>query len=101
MRLAIAIVSEPTWKSRMEEPDLIVIYERWNETKESFERELLLKPFYKRYLSVLERLGVERKIHRLETHYAWRAWDHAAKASSVRLCSRLRAAFVGRPRALA
>jgi hypothetical protein len=30
----------------VEEPDLIVIYERWKETKESFERELLPKPFY-------------------------------------------------------
>ena len=36
-----------------EEPDLIVVYERWNETKESFVQNLLPKPFYKPYLAVL------------------------------------------------
>jgi hypothetical protein len=72
------LAKEPTFldawvHTSVEEPDLIVIYERWKETKESFERELLPKPFYKPYLSVLERVGIERKAHWLETRYAWRA----------------------------
>jgi hypothetical protein len=52
---------------------LLEAYERWKETKESFERELFPKPFYKPYLSVLEPVGIEHKAHRLETRYAWRA----------------------------
>ena len=36
-----------------DDPDLIVLYERWNETKESFVRDVLPKPFYKPYLAVL------------------------------------------------
>jgi hypothetical protein len=56
-----------------EEPDLIVVYERWNETKESFVQNLLPKPFYKPYLAVLERVGLDRKIHWLEERHAWHA----------------------------
>jgi hypothetical protein len=56
-----------------DDPDLIVVYERWNETKESFVRDLLPKPFYKPYLAVLERIGLSRKIHWLEERYAWRS----------------------------
>jgi hypothetical protein len=52
---------------------LLEAYERWKETKESFERELFPKPFYKPYLSVLEPVGIEHKAHWLETRYAWRA----------------------------
>ena len=62
-----------------DDPDLIVVYERWNETKESFVRDLLPKPFYKPYLAVLERIGLSRKIHWLEERYAWRS-DNARAA---------------------
>ena len=54
-----------------DDPDLIVIYERWNETKESFMRDLLPRPFYKPYLAVLERVGLSREIHWLEYRHAW------------------------------
>ncbi len=55
-----------------EEPNLIVVYERWKETKESFEQNLFPKPYYKPYLAVLDRVGVERKVHWLDTRHAWR-----------------------------
>ena len=32
----------------VDQSDLIVVYERWNETKESFEQNILPKPFYNR-----------------------------------------------------
>src|SRR6266581_6773909 len=60
-----------------EESDLIVVYERWNETKESFVQNLLPKPFYKPYLAVLERVGLDRKIHWLEERHAWRSYSIA------------------------
>jgi quinol monooxygenase YgiN len=56
-----------------EDPDLIVVYERWKETKESFIRDILLKPAFKPYLAVFEKLGVDRKVHWLETRHAWRS----------------------------
>ncbi len=56
-----------------DDPDLIVVYERWNETKESFIRNLLPKPFYKPYLEVLERIGLSREIRFLDERHAWHA----------------------------
>ncbi len=56
-----------------DDPDLIVVYERWNETQESFIRDLLPKPFYKPYLEVLERIGLSREIHFLDERHAWHA----------------------------
>jgi len=56
-----------------EDIDLIVVYERWKETKESFIRDILPKPFFKPYLAVFEKLGVDRKAHWLDTRYAWRS----------------------------
>jgi quinol monooxygenase YgiN len=56
-----------------DDPDLIVVYERWNETKDSFIRDVLPRPFYKPYLAALERIGVSREIHWLEERHAWHA----------------------------
>ena len=72
------LAKEPTfldaWLSTTEEePDLIVVYERWNETRESFVQNLLPKPYYKPYLAAYERLGLERQVHWLEERHAWRA----------------------------
>ena len=72
------LAKEPTfldaWLSTTEEePDLIVVYERWNETRESFVQNLLPKPYNKPYLAVYERLGLERQVHWLEERHAWRA----------------------------
>jgi quinol monooxygenase YgiN len=53
-----------------EDPDLIVVYERWNESKESFRQDILPKPFFKPYRALFEKLGVDRKVHWLETRHA-------------------------------
>lgn len=70
------LTKQPTfldaWLSTSEEePDLIVIYERWNETKESFVKNVLPHPCFKPYLAVFERVGLERNIHWLDERYAW------------------------------
>jgi hypothetical protein len=72
------LAKEPTFLDArlhvaVEEPDLIVVYERWNETKESFIRDILPKPFYKPYLTLLERVGLDRRIYWLEERHAWHA----------------------------
>jgi quinol monooxygenase YgiN len=56
-----------------DDPHLIVVYERWKETKESFIRDILPKPFFKPYLAVFAKLGVDRKVNWLQTRYAWRS----------------------------
>jgi hypothetical protein len=56
-----------------DDPDLIVVYERWKETKESFIRDILPKPFFKPYLAIFDKLGLDRKVHWLDTRYVWRS----------------------------
>jgi antibiotic biosynthesis monooxygenase len=72
------LAKEPTFldawiHTTEDEPDLIVIYERWKETKLSFINNLLPKPFNKPYFAVLERVGIERKAYFLDTRHAWRS----------------------------
>jgi Antibiotic biosynthesis monooxygenase len=72
------LAKEPTFldawiHSTADDHDLIVIYERWKETKESFMRDILPKEFYKPYFAVLDRLGIERKAYWLDTRHAWRS----------------------------
>jgi quinol monooxygenase YgiN len=57
----------------VDQPDLIVVYERWNETKESFVQNVLPKPFYKPYLALLERVGLGREAYWLEERGSWHA----------------------------
>jgi hypothetical protein len=52
---------------------LIVIYERWKETKESFIQNILPKEFYKPYFAVVDRVEIERKAYWLKTRHAWRS----------------------------
>lgn len=71
-----SLAQEPTfldaWLNTSEtEPDLIVVYERWNETKESFMQNILPKPFYKPYLALLDRVGLGREIHWLNERSTW------------------------------
>ena len=62
------------WVSTTDEyPDLVVVYERWKETKESFMRDILAKPAFKPYFDVFKRLGLDRKVHWLETRHTWRS----------------------------
>jgi len=56
-----------------EEPNLIVVFEQWNETREAFVRELQSHPCYQPFLAAFERLGVSRKVHWLDQRYSWRA----------------------------
>jgi hypothetical protein len=37
----------------VDQSDLVVVYERWNETKESFVQKILPNPFYAPYLALL------------------------------------------------
>jgi quinol monooxygenase YgiN len=55
-----------------EEPDLIVISERWNESRESFLRNILPNPCYQPYAAVLERVGASREVHWTTERHAWR-----------------------------
>ena len=55
-----------------DEPDLIVVFEQWRETKASFVRDVLSKPYYKPYLSVFERVGIDRKVNWLVLRHSWR-----------------------------
>lgn len=52
-----------------EDPDLIVIYECW---KKSFVRNIIPNEFYKPRLTVLDRIGIERKVYWLNTCHTWR-----------------------------
>ncbi|WP_197525716.1 antibiotic biosynthesis monooxygenase family protein [Pseudobythopirellula maris] len=54
-----------------DEPDLVVVYERWNETKESFIANILPNPCYQPYLKLLEESGVDRKIFWLTPQGEW------------------------------
>jgi quinol monooxygenase YgiN len=56
-----------------EEPDLIEVTEQWNETRESFVWKLQTHPCYQPFLSVFERVGVDRKIHWLDLRNSWPA----------------------------
>ena len=56
-----------------EEPDLIVVYEQWRETKDSFQQNILPLPIYKPYLAVVERTGATRAPHWLDQRYVWGA----------------------------
>ncbi|MEO8352199.1 MAG: antibiotic biosynthesis monooxygenase family protein [Chthoniobacteraceae bacterium] len=72
------LAKEPTFldawiHTSEDEPDLIFVYERWKETKESFVQNLLPKPYYKPYEAVLERVGGKRQVVWLDTSYAWRS----------------------------
>ena len=73
-----ALAKEPTFidariNTSVDQPDLIVVYERWNETKESFVMNILPKPFYAPYLELLEKVGLGREIYWLEECGSWRA----------------------------
>ena len=72
------LAKEPTFVAAWlhtteEEPDLIVVFEQWQETKESFLRDLFSKPYFKPYLSVFDRVGIDRNVHWLDTRHSWRA----------------------------
>jgi hypothetical protein len=70
------LAKEPTFidarlSTSEDEPDLIVVYERWNETKESFVQNILPKPFYNPYLTLLDRVGISRDIHWINERQTW------------------------------
>ena len=51
-----ALAKEPTFidawiNAAVDQSDLVVVYERWNETKESFVQNILPKPYYAPYLA--------------------------------------------------
>ncbi len=76
--LFAALAKEPTFidawiNADVDHPDLVVVYERWNETKESFMQSILPKPYYASYLALLEKVGLGREIFWLEERGAWRA----------------------------
>ena len=56
-----------------EEPDLIVVFEQWDESREVFVWELQSHPCYQPFLAVFERVGVSRKVHWLDLRYSWPA----------------------------
>ncbi len=73
-----ALAKEPTFldariNTAVDQPDLIVVYERWDETKESFVQNILPKPFYAPYLALLEKVGLSREIYWLEERGSWPA----------------------------
>lgn len=70
------LAKEPTFidarlSTSEDEPDLVFVYERWNETKESFVQNILPKPVYHPYVALLERLGAPREIHWLNERQTW------------------------------
>ena len=72
------LAKEPTFidawiNTGMDQSDLIVVYERWNETKESFVQKILPKPCYQPYVTLLERVGLGREIYWLDERGSWRA----------------------------
>ena len=72
------LAKEPTFvdasiNTAVDQPDLVVVYERWNETKDSFVQNVLPKPFYKPYLALLKQVGLGREIYWLEEQGSWRA----------------------------
>jgi hypothetical protein len=72
------LAKEPTFvdawiHSTEDDPDLIFIYERRKETKESFTRDILPKEFYKPNFAVLDQVAIERKAYWLDTRHAWRS----------------------------
>ena len=73
-----ALAKEPTFidawiNAAFDQSDLVVVYERWNETKESFVQNILPKPYYAPYLALLERVGLGREAFWLEERGSWRA----------------------------
>jgi hypothetical protein len=56
----------------VDQPDLVVVYERWNETKESFVQNILPKPCYAPLTALLEQVGLGREAFWLEERGAWR-----------------------------
>jgi hypothetical protein len=78
-----ALAKEPTFidawiNVAVDQSDLVVVYERWNETRESFVQNILPKPFYAPYLALLERVGLGREVFWLEERGSW-----PAKTSTV------------------
>ncbi|MBF2097368.1 MAG: antibiotic biosynthesis monooxygenase [Gloeomargaritaceae cyanobacterium C42_A2020_066] len=70
------LAKEPTFvdarlSTSEDESDLVVVYERWNETKESFIQNILPKPFYNPYLALLDRVGISREIHWINERQIW------------------------------
>jgi len=70
------LAKEPTFidariNTSEDEPDLVVVYERWNETKESFIANIFPKPFYAPYLTLLDRVGINRTGYWLDERHAW------------------------------
>lgn len=75
-RLFEELAREPTFvdarlSASVDDPELVVVYERWDETKESFTQNILPKPVYQPYLALLERVGISREGFWLEERYAW------------------------------
>jgi quinol monooxygenase YgiN len=53
------LAKEPTFidawsNAAVDQSDLVVVYERWNETRESFVQNILPKPFYAPYLARID-----------------------------------------------
>jgi quinol monooxygenase YgiN len=76
--LFAALAKEPTFidawiNAAVDHPELVVVYERWNETKESFVQNILPKPYYAPYLALLEKVGLGREVFWLEERGSWRA----------------------------
>lgn len=70
------LAKEPTFvdarlSTSEDEPDLVVVYERWNETKETFIQNILPKPVYNPYLALLDRVGISREIHWISERQTW------------------------------
>jgi quinol monooxygenase YgiN len=57
-----------------DEPDLIVVIERWRETKESFLRDRMKNPAYGPFLATFARVGgIKRTPHWLQERHSWQA----------------------------
>ena len=72
------LAREPTFvdadvHTSADEPDLVVVVERWRETKESFLRDRLANPAYQPFLGVCQSLGVRRTPRWLQSRHSWPA----------------------------
>jgi hypothetical protein len=75
-KLFVELAQEPTFvdaslSTSEDEPDLIVIFERWNESRDSFLQNIIPKPCYHPYVAVLERAGATREVRWLTERHAW------------------------------
>lgn len=70
----IATFLDATVHTSEDEPNLIVVMERWAETKESFARDRLSDPAFAPFLAVFDRVGgISRTPHWLQERHRWQS----------------------------